>query len=65
MFGSSQFKENLTNFQQLLAKGAFDISLADVKPEDCETLKRYALNELSKSKWVEHYHNKVYDCFLS
>ncbi|KEH27476.1 GATA transcription factor-like protein [Medicago truncatula] len=64
MFSSSQFKENLTNFQQLLAKGAFDISLPEVKPEDCETLKRYALNELSKSKWVEHYHNKVYDFLI-
>jgi hypothetical protein len=56
MFDSSQFKENLTYFQQLLVEGVFDISLSGAKPEDCKTLKRYALSNLSKSKWVEHYH---------
>ncbi|XP_020217403.1 GATA transcription factor 26 [Cajanus cajan] len=55
MFNSSQFKENLTYFQQLLAEGVFDISLLGAKPEDCKTLKRLALSNLSKSKWVEHY----------
>ncbi|XP_019445027.1 PREDICTED: GATA transcription factor 26-like isoform X3 [Lupinus angustifolius] len=56
MFNSSQFKENLTYFQQLLAEGVFDISLSGTKPEDCKTLKRHALSNLSKSKWVEHYY---------
>ncbi|KAJ1391729.1 Zinc finger, GATA-type [Sesbania bispinosa] len=56
MFDSSQFKENLTYFQQLLAVGVFDISLSGAKPEDCNTLKRLALSNLSKSKWVEHYY---------
>ncbi|KAI4315201.1 hypothetical protein L6164_028035 [Bauhinia variegata] len=55
MFNSSQFKENLTYFQQLLMEGVFDISLLGAKPEDCKTLKRLALSNLSKSKWVEHY----------
>ncbi|XP_028762618.1 GATA transcription factor 26 [Neltuma alba] len=55
MFSSSQFKENLNYFQQLLAEGVFDISLSGTKPEDCKTLKRLALSNLSKSKWVEHY----------
>ncbi|PNY05248.1 GATA transcription factor 26-like protein [Trifolium pratense] len=56
MFDSSQFKENLTYFQQLLVEGVFDISLSGAKPEDCKTLKRYALSNFTKSKWVEHYH---------
>ncbi|XP_052725720.1 GATA transcription factor 26 isoform X2 [Vigna angularis] len=55
MFNSSQFKENITCFQQLLAEGVFDISLLGAKPEDCKTLKRLAISNLSKSKWVEHY----------
>ncbi|KAI4327182.1 hypothetical protein L6164_019674 [Bauhinia variegata] len=55
MFNSSQFKENITYFQQLLTEGVFDISLLGAKPEDCKTLKRLALSNLSKSKWVEHY----------
>ncbi|XP_057761526.1 GATA transcription factor 26 [Arachis stenosperma] len=55
MFNSSQFKENLTYFQQLLGEGVFDISFLGAKPEDCKTLKRLALSNLSKSKWVEHY----------
>ncbi|KAE9613771.1 putative transcription factor C2C2-GATA family [Lupinus albus] len=55
MFNSSKFKENLTYFQQLLGEGVFDISLLGAKPEDCKTLKRLALSNLSKSKWVEQY----------
>ncbi|KAH1223549.1 GATA transcription factor 26 [Glycine max] len=55
MFNSSQFKENLTYFQQLLSEGVFDISLLGAKPEDCKTLKILALSNLSKSKWVEHH----------
>ncbi|XP_061343938.1 GATA transcription factor 26 [Gastrolobium bilobum] len=55
MFHSSQFKENLSYFQQLLTEGVFDISLLGPKPEDCKTLKSLVLSNLSKSKWVEHY----------
>ncbi|PON64623.1 GATA transcription factor [Parasponia andersonii] len=56
LFDSPQFRENITSFQQLLAEGVFDISFSGAKPEDCKTLKRLALSNLSKSKWVEHYH---------
>ncbi|KHN28468.1 GATA transcription factor 26 [Glycine soja] len=55
MFNSFQFKENLIYFQQLLGEGVFDISLLGAKPEEWKTLKRLALSNLSKSKWVEHY----------
>lgn len=55
LFDSLQFRENITSFQQLLAEGVFDIS-SGTKAEDCKTLKRLALSNLSKSKWVEHYH---------
>ncbi|CAN6580563.1 unnamed protein product [Malus baccata var. baccata] len=56
MFDSPQFRENLTSFQQLLAEGVFDISFLGTKTEDCKTLKRLALSNSSKSKWVERYH---------
>ncbi|XP_038687021.1 GATA transcription factor 26-like isoform X2 [Tripterygium wilfordii] len=56
MFDSPQFKENMSSFQQLLAEGVFDISFSGAKTEDCKTLKRLALFNLTKSKWVEHYH---------
>ncbi|KAF7810048.1 GATA transcription factor 26 [Senna tora] len=55
MFNSCQFEENLTYFQQLLGEGVFDISLSGAKPEDCRTLKRLALSDLSQSKWVLQY----------
>ncbi|THG23865.1 hypothetical protein TEA_000882 [Camellia sinensis var. sinensis] len=55
MFGSPQFKENLSSFQKLLAEGVFDLSLSGVKTEDCRTLKKLALCNFTKSKWVEQY----------
>ncbi|CAM8882899.1 unnamed protein product [Rhodiola kirilowii] len=55
MFDSAQFTENLSSFQQLLEEGVFDISLSGVKAEDCKTLRRFALSNLTKSKWVEQY----------
>ncbi|CAN0842645.1 GATA transcription factor 26 [Linum grandiflorum] len=55
MFDSSQFKENLSFYQQLLAEGVFDLSFKEAKTEDCKTLKRLTLSNFSKSKWVEHY----------
>ncbi|KAF3448253.1 hypothetical protein FNV43_RR08966 [Rhamnella rubrinervis] len=56
LFDSPHLKESLTSFQQLLGEGVFDISFPGAKAEDCKTLKRFALINLSKSKWVEHYH---------
>ncbi|KAK6935105.1 ASX, DEUBAD domain [Dillenia turbinata] len=55
MFDSPQFKENLLSFQQLLAEGIFDSSFLGVKTADCKTLKRLAISDVTKSKWVEHY----------
>ncbi|KAF8380606.1 hypothetical protein HHK36_028094 [Tetracentron sinense] len=54
MFDCPQFEENLSSFQKLLAEGVFNNSLSGVKTEDCKTLKRLALVNLTKSKWVEH-----------
>ncbi|KAL4324199.1 hypothetical protein GQ457_11G021910 [Hibiscus cannabinus] len=56
MFESSQFKENLCYFQQLLEDGVFNISVHGVKTEDCKTLRRLALCNLTKSHWVERRH---------
>ncbi|XVF52532.1 hypothetical protein PTKIN_Ptkin05aG0026000 [Pterospermum kingtungense] len=56
MFESPQFKENLCYFQQLLAEGVFNISFPGVKSEDCKTLKRLALSNLTKSQLVERCH---------
>ncbi|XP_039060384.1 GATA transcription factor 26-like isoform X1 [Hibiscus syriacus] len=53
MFESPQFKDNLCYFQQLLEEGVFDISVPGMKAEDCKTLKRLALFNLTKSLWVE------------
>ncbi|GMH26738.1 hypothetical protein Nepgr_028581 [Nepenthes gracilis] len=55
MFASPHFKENLSSFQQLLAEGVFDTSSSGITTEECKTLKRHALSNLSKSKWVELY----------
>lgn len=55
MFNSTQFEENLSSFQKLLAEGVFDNTLPGVKAEDCRTLKRFVLCYLTKSKWVEQY----------
>ncbi|XP_073261146.1 GATA transcription factor 26 isoform X2 [Populus alba] len=56
MFDSPQFKENINCYQQLLSEGVFDLSFLEAKTEDCKTLKRLTLSNLSKSKWVERYH---------
>ncbi|PHT96166.1 GATA transcription factor 26 [Capsicum annuum] len=55
VFESSQFEENLSSFQKLLAEGVFDNSLLGVNLEDCRTLKRLILCYLAKSKWVQQY----------
>lgn len=65
MFDSFVFKKGLTYFQKFLREGVFDNSLLGANPEDCKTLKRLALSNLSKSKWVEHYNLlKVCDGYL-
>ncbi|KAJ6415664.1 hypothetical protein OIU84_004460 [Salix udensis] len=56
MFDSPQFKENINSYQQLLSEGIFDLSFSEAKTEDCKTLKRLTLLNLSKSKWVECFH---------
>ncbi|CAK7356275.1 unnamed protein product [Dovyalis caffra] len=56
MFDSPQFKENINSYQQLLSEGVFDLSFSEAKIEDCKTLKRLTLSNLSKSNWVERYH---------
>ncbi|KAM7491163.1 hypothetical protein LguiA_034084 [Lonicera macranthoides] len=55
MFDSPQFKENLSSFQKLLAEGVFDPSLSAVKSDGFRTLKRLAVCNIAKSKWVEQY----------
>ncbi|KAL8196151.1 hypothetical protein R6Q57_025151 [Mikania cordata] len=60
MFDSSQFKENLSSFQKLLAEGIFDLSLPMVKNEGCKALKKLALCSATKSDWVEKY-NQLQD----
>ncbi|KAG6577659.1 GATA transcription factor 26, partial [Cucurbita argyrosperma subsp. sororia] len=53
MFESPEFKENLNSFKQLLTEGVFDFSFPGAKREDCRSLSRLVLWDLSKSKWVE------------
>ncbi|KAK9667954.1 hypothetical protein RND81_13G023400 [Saponaria officinalis] len=54
-FSSSHFIEDLSSFQRLLADGVLDNSFPGVKTEDCNVLKRLALSNTSKCKWVNHY----------
>ena len=56
MFESPQFKENINSYQQLLSEGVFDLSFLEAKTEDCKSLERLTLSNLSKSRWVERYH---------
>ncbi|RWR81006.1 zinc finger protein [Cinnamomum micranthum f. kanehirae] len=55
MFDSPQFVEAVSSFQHLLLEGIFDLSFSEVKIEECRTVKRLALVNMTKSKWVEHY----------
>ena len=55
MFDSPQFKENLSSYQKLLAEGVLDLSFSGVKTEDTKILKRLAIFNLTKPKWVEKY----------
>lgn len=56
MFGSTEFKENLTSFQQLLAEGVFDISVSGEQVEGYKTLRKLALSSSAKCKLVEYRH---------
>ncbi|KAI7753708.1 hypothetical protein M8C21_027348 [Ambrosia artemisiifolia] len=55
MFDSLQFKENLFFFQKLVAQGTFDPSAPATKSEGSTTLKKLALCNMTKSKWLEQY----------
>ncbi|XP_071725071.1 GATA transcription factor 26-like [Rutidosis leptorrhynchoides] len=46
MFDNPQFKENISNF---------DICESATKSEGCRTLKKLALSNITKSKWVDQY----------
>lgn len=55
MFDSAEFNMNLLSFRKLLADGLFDNSFHGVNTEDCRSLKKLILCDLTKSKWVEQY----------
>ncbi|KAI3918635.1 hypothetical protein MKX01_041955 [Papaver californicum] len=55
MFSSVQFAEDLSSFQKLLAEGVFDLTFSGMSTEECQMLKKLALVNPTKSKWVEHY----------
>ncbi|KAL1213968.1 GATA transcription factor 27 [Cardamine amara subsp. amara] len=57
MFESSQFKENFSLFQQLVADGVFEkSSSSSSKLEDIKTLAKLALSDPNKSHLLESYH---------
>lgn len=55
MFDSPQFEESLLAFQKLLTEGNFDPSAPAMKSEESKTLKKLALCNMTKCKWVEQY----------
>ncbi|XP_071697440.1 GATA transcription factor 26-like [Rutidosis leptorrhynchoides] len=55
MFDNPQFKEKIFSFQKLLLEGNFDLCEPATKNEQCTTLKKLALCDMTKSKWVEQY----------
>jgi len=56
MFESSQFKENLSLFQQLVADGVFETNSSYAKLEDIKTLAKLALSDPNKSHLLESYY---------
>ncbi|XP_010441495.1 PREDICTED: GATA transcription factor 27-like isoform X1 [Camelina sativa] len=57
MFESSQFKENFSLFQQLVADGVFETSSSSgSKLEDIKTLAKLALSDPNKSHLLESYY---------
>eukprot|EP00268_Persea_americana_P027584 TRINITY_DN2694_c0_g1_i3.p1 TRINITY_DN2694_c0_g1~~TRINITY_DN2694_c0_g1_i3.p1 ORF type:complete len:534 (-),score=116.96 TRINITY_DN2694_c0_g1_i3:481-2082(-) len=55
MFDSPLFVEALSSFQHLFLEDILDLSSSGVKIEEWWILKRPALGNMTKSKWVEHY----------
>ena len=57
MFESSQFKENFSLFQQLVADGVFGTSTSSPgsKLEEFKTLAKLALSDPNKSHMLESY----------
>ncbi|BAA98109.1 unnamed protein product [Arabidopsis thaliana] len=66
MFESSQFKENLSLFQQLVADGVFETNSSYAKLEDIKTLAKLALSDPNKSHLLESYYmlkrREIEDC---
>ncbi|XP_057824842.1 GATA transcription factor 26 isoform X1 [Cryptomeria japonica] len=55
MFNSLQFEEALTNFQDLLSEGIFDMYTSGLNPQVQQIVKKLILTDLTKSKWIERY----------
>ncbi|KAG9151152.1 hypothetical protein Leryth_002724 [Lithospermum erythrorhizon] len=55
IFESTSFKESISAFQKLLAEGVFDNTFSGASSENCRTLQRLVLCNLTRSKWVEKY----------
>lgn len=55
MFDSPQFAETLSSYKHLLFEGILDLSFSSIESVGCRTLKRLALVDMAKSKWVEQY----------
>lgn len=69
MFESSQFKDNFSLFQQLVADGVFETlssSSSSSKPEEFKRLAKLALSDPNKSHLLESYCMlKVFDIYPS
>lgn len=55
MFKSVQFEEALTNFQQLLSEGMFEIYMSGLDPQLKQILQKLIVTDLTNSKWIERY----------
>ncbi|XP_020688053.2 GATA transcription factor 26 [Dendrobium catenatum] len=55
MFSSYQFLESFSHFKQLLQEGLFDLTFLQMSVEECSTLKRLVLLNLTQSRWVQLY----------
>ncbi|KAL0905016.1 hypothetical protein M5K25_027187 [Dendrobium thyrsiflorum] len=55
MFSSHQFLESFSHFKQLLQEGIFDLTFLQLSVEECSTLKRLVLLNLTESRWVQLY----------
>lgn len=55
MFKSVQFEEALTNFQQLLSEGMFEIYMSGLDPQLKQILQKMIVTDMTNSKWIERY----------